>query len=106
MTMDEQGQPLRVPLVWQFPSDIVTRYATNIVVQHTEHEFVISFFEAQPPPVLGDPEEQEAIVESMLNDGVPATCVARVVVASERFQTFVEVLQTNLDRYIKKVAGE
>lgn len=33
-------------------------YATNVTVQHTPHEFVISFYEAHPPLIVGSQEER------------------------------------------------
>jgi len=56
-----------LPIKWQIPEDLISRYATNLVVQHTEHEFTISFFEAEPPILLGTPEDSTlAIQESTL----------------------------------------
>ena len=55
-------------------------YATNITVQHTPHEFVISFYEAHPPVILGSLEEREAQLEAI--DRVYAPCVARITVAA------------------------
>jgi hypothetical protein len=41
-------------------------YATNITVQHTRHEFVISFYEAHLPMILGSEEEREAQLEAVV----------------------------------------
>ena len=38
---------LEFPLDWVVPDHIVARYATNMVVQHGENEFFISFFEVK-----------------------------------------------------------
>lgn len=52
------------PLSFHIPEHVVSRYATNFVVQCTGQEFVLSFFEALPPFLLGDsPEENRAILE-------------------------------------------
>jgi hypothetical protein len=88
----------QIPIEWHIGDDIITRYATNMVVQHTEHEFIISFFEIKPLILLG-PKDLERL-ESI--DSVRAECIARVVVATERMPSFVKVLQTNLERALNK----
>jgi len=97
--MNEQnleGQII-LPLEWHIPDGILSRYVTNIVVQHTEHEFIISFFEVRPPIVLGSDEEKEAQLKQI--DSVRAECVARIVVAADRLPDFIRVLNENLATY-------
>ena len=94
---DAEGKGVKLPIAWQIPDDIVTRYATNIVVQHTEHEFIVSFFEVRPPMLLGLPEERRAALHKI--EQVEARCVGRVVIAPERMQEFIDVLQENLQAY-------
>ena len=95
----EQPQSVRVelPIDWQFPKDLSSRYATHLIVQHTEHEFVLSFFEILPPTIFGPPEAVSAKLE--LLSAIPAVCVGRIVVAADRMPAFVAVLQENLERY-------
>jgi Protein of unknown function (DUF3467) len=89
-----------VPIQWHFPDDIVSRYATNLVVQHTEHEFSISFFEVRPPILVGSPEDIQAALQRV--ESVPAVCIARIIVAAERMPEFLRVLQDNLAQYQAK----
>lgn len=89
--------PRTVPLEWYIPDNIRAGYATNIVVQNTEQEFVISFFEAEKPIILGPPEEAEKIMKSL--ESVKAKCIARVVVAPARLESFISVLQASWTRY-------
>ncbi len=42
--MSEKKQPINLPIEWNYPENIVSKYATNLVVQHTEHEFIIILF--------------------------------------------------------------
>ena len=86
-----------LPIEWYIPDDMASQYATNMLVQMTSHEFIISFFQLYPPPVLGSPEEQKAKLAAMAS--VRATCVSRVIVAAERMPEFVRVLQETLARY-------
>jgi hypothetical protein len=71
--------------------DVVGRYATNLLVQFTQHECTISFFEVKAPVLLGTPEENAAKLKSL--GSVPADCVARIVVAIGRVPEFIEALR-------------
>ncbi|MDQ7025720.1 MAG: hypothetical protein Q9P01_02015 [Anaerolineae bacterium] len=51
--MSEDIQQMLVPVDYEINEDTPRGYATNLVVQHTEHEFIISFFNIEPPLVLG-----------------------------------------------------
>ena len=93
-----------LPIEWHCPEGLVSRYANHIVVQHTEHEFYLSFFEIPPPLVVGAPEEQMARLAQM--GAVRAECVARIVVSAQAFQAFVRVLQSSLDGYSKLKSKE
>ncbi len=88
---------LELPIDWQFPGDLSTRYATHLIVQHSEHEFVLSFFEILPPTIFGSPEAVSAQLERL--SSIPAECVGRIVVAANRMPAFVAVLQENLQQY-------
>ena len=92
-----------LPIEWHIPEGLVSRYVSNLVVQHTEHEFIISFFEILPPLVLGTPEEQQAKLTRM--NAIPAECVARIIVSAEQMPTFVQVMQTTLEKYRSTMAS-
>ena len=95
----EQSKEVRMklPIDWQIPKDLSSRYATHLVVQHTEHEFVLSFFEILPPTLFGAPELVSAKMEQLKS--IEAECFARIVVAANRMPGFVAVLQENLEKY-------
>jgi hypothetical protein len=94
---DAEAEGRYVPIEWQFPASLVSRYATNLVVQQGEHEFIISFFEIHLPMLLGLPEQRKATIDQL--ETVPAECVARLIVAAERMPEFVKVLQEQLEQY-------
>lgn len=101
---EERPTEIRVPIEWHFREETAAHYVTHMVVQHTEHEFHISFFEARPPLLLGTPEEQREAAERI--GSVRAECVARIIVAPGRMQEFIDVVQDNLNKYLsKKDAG-
>ena len=88
------------PLDFHVSDSMESRYATNMVVQHSEHEFIIYFFEVLPPLLLGEP----GVIKAKLSDidSIRAECVARIVIAAERMPGFVRVLQENLEHYAAK----
>jgi Protein of unknown function (DUF3467) len=95
------GDTSKIALPIEFlESDVRTNAATNIVVQHTEHEFFISFYEIHPPLILGEGEERRHAAEAVKS--VSARCVARIIVAGDRMPEFVEVLERNLEKYRKQ----
>lgn len=71
-----QRQEIELPVEWYNPESIVSQYATNMVVQHTEHEFIISFFDVKPPLIVGAPSKE--VLETLKS--IRATCVARIIV--------------------------
>jgi hypothetical protein len=91
---DEKGVPL--PLKY-LCDGAVAQYATNLVVQHTEHEFILSFYQAHAPIIIGTPEERQRQLEQI--DSVPASCVGRVIVTPKRMRDFLSVMQANFDAY-------
>lgn len=93
----QTSEAKQIPIEFVIPDGIVSRYATNMVVQHTEHEFIISFFEAENPFLLGSDEEKRAGLERI--EKIRSICVGRIVVAPGHMQEFIEVLQQNLETY-------
>jgi len=79
------------------PQDVQCQYATNLVVQRSDHEFLVSFFHVLPPLLAGPAEEVKAKLDEV--SAVRAECVARVIVAAGRMREFVDVLQRSLDSY-------
>jgi hypothetical protein len=88
-------QEREIPLVWNIPEDLISGYATNILVQIGEHEFFVSFFETLPPVILR-PQDVDKL------EKVTAECFARIVVAPERMQGFIDALQQQLNAFNEK----
>jgi hypothetical protein len=103
MDQEEQRRGIAVPIEWHIPDDIQARYATNLVVQHLEHEFVISFFEIKPPILLGDPKEIAEKAQAVKS--IKAKCIAQIIVAEERMPDFIRTMQDNL-RHFKEEASD
>jgi len=96
MTEEIEGQ-IKLPIQWNLPEGLTSRYATNIVVQRGENEFIVSFFEVIPPIALGTPEQRITQLEAV--ESVTAECVARVIIAADKMPGFIEALQENLGSY-------
>lgn len=99
MPNKKQDQSQVLPVEWNVPEDMVARYATNMVVQRLENEFLISFFEIRPPIILGEP--AEVIKKYQQMKSVTANCVARIIVAAEKMPSFVNALETSVKRSIE-----
>ena len=91
----ETGRSL--PITWTIPPGLVSCYATNFVIQRTELEVTLSFFEVQTPIILGS-EEQRAEALAKL-ESVPAICVARVVITPSRLPEILKVLKDHMEQY-------
>lgn len=103
--MTEHGEEIfALPIEWHVPESVGCAYATGLVVQHTEHEFILNFFRAQPPIAVGSPDQIRAQMEH--TESVRAECVARVVVAAGRMPEFMAVLQRNLENYLRRMDQE
>src|SRR5205085_5546312 len=88
----------QIPIEWHYPEQTVSRYATNLIIQKAEHEYILSFFELLPPVILG---ETDIKLES-----IPAECVGRIIVSEGKFPEFVAVLQTHLQKVTEQKASK
>jgi len=88
----KQGK--EVPIKFNIPPTIITRFASNMVIQTLENEFKISFFEVKPEIRL-DPSDE-------IPDEVLADCVASVIVNASKLPSFIKILQKQVDKYNEK----
>jgi hypothetical protein len=98
---EDKGAVVQIPIEHVCPATVETRFADRIVVQHTEHEFHISFYEIERPVLLGAARERNEGLRSL--ESVRAVCVAHVVVAAGRMPDMVQALRDNLDHYLARV---
>lgn len=87
----------QLPIEWYVPDSVLSGYATNMTLQRTDHEFILSFYEQRVPVFTGPPEEIQARL--MQIESVRATCFARVIIAPARFPDFMNVLQRALSDF-------
>lgn len=98
--MAEDKKDVGIPIDWHFPEGLITRYANNVIVQHTDEEFIISFFEILPPVLLGSREEVKEKFEEIKK--IPANCVARIIVPANAMSVFVSAITDNWGNYLDK----
>ena len=100
-----EGEGVYLPVEFVFPEPPITRFADHMLIQHTEHEFIVSFFESASPVLLGKPEDNLEALKRL--GSVKAYCVARIVISAGRMPSMVKALQENLATYqAKKCGGE
>lgn len=104
MADEARGLNRAVPIEWDVPDDIPSFYATNIVIQHTEREFILYLFQFWPPLLMGTDEEKQAQAEKI--EAVRAKAIARVVLAPDTMFRAVAVMQENLNKFIQRMEAE
>lgn len=94
--MPNKIQAVAVPIEWDVSDSIVARYATNMIVQKLENEFLISFFEIKPPIILGELDN----ISEKLNEmkSIRANCVAQIIISEDKMPAIIRALETNLKR--------
>lgn len=85
---------VRLPINWVFPDDTVSRYATELLIQHTDQEYILSFFETRLPVTVPNAESTEGPMRS--TESVDVVCVARIVVSPKRMAAFAKVIGESL----------
>jgi hypothetical protein len=95
----EEQSPLQItfPLEWHIPESMSSRYADNIIVQPRKYDVIISFFETQPPPLGGTPEQNRSFLEKL--GSIRAECVAKIVVAPDLLPDIIKALQRGYEAY-------
>lgn len=86
-TQDDQLQ-----ISFNVPIEMPSVFATNILVQQMEHEVLVSFYEIQPPLLLPGSNEAENLA-ILKKTGMRADCVAKVIIAKQRFGAFADVMK-------------
>jgi hypothetical protein len=80
-----------IPVTWHVPEDMIAEYATHVVVQSAEKEIFLSFFQAQPPIIVGDESERQKQLDSIAS--ISTRCIAKVIVAPSKLPEIIQMLQ-------------
>jgi hypothetical protein len=97
--MPKKISKVEIPIEWDIPDNLVARYATNMVVQRLENEYLISFFEVKPPIILVEPDEIESKLKELKS--IRANCVAQIIISEDKMPSFVSALESNLKQSIE-----
>lgn len=89
-----EAKGLVVPIRWNMPDAIITRFASNMLVQILENEFKLLFFETKPEIRLGPGEPPPTEVR--------ADCVASVIITADKMPRVIEALQKQYAIYQAK----
>lgn len=81
-----------------FPDDMPSAWATNLVVQHTKHEFFISFYGIAPPLIVGTDEQKRKQLATITE--VKAQPIVKIMLAASRMPEFLQVMQDNYRTYM------
>ncbi len=93
-----------IPLVWIVPAGTLPRYANHIVLQQIDQDFLLSFFVALPPIIVGTPKERMAQAEQVTT--LQAECVAQIIITPQRLQQFLEVFTGGLQQLVTPPTAE
>lgn len=92
-----------VPLIWTDRDEQPVMFVNQILAQHVNDEFLVSFGQVSPPAILGtDDERQEALARV---EFVPVRTVARIGLPAQRMREFVAVMQESLEQYERESQG-
>lgn len=101
-TKQDEGRYL--PVDFSRGTDFPAVHANQMIVQHTDQEFIVTFFELLPPVVSLDPEMQKEQLAQI--SSIPARPVARVVMSAERAREFIGALVDNYRKYEQSMKEE
>ena len=82
---------IQVPIKWNIPDTIITRFASNMVVKNFEEYFKLSFFELKPEIHLGEPAAPPSEID--------AECVGSIIVSPNKLRAIIEALTSQLNKY-------
>jgi hypothetical protein len=88
---NKEGGFVKVPIKYNIPDTITTKFVTNSTVQIMEEEFKISFFEMKPKLSFDKKDK--------LPSDIQVDCVAAVVMTPNRISRLIGALQKQLDTY-------
>lgn len=89
----ETNEEVKIPIKWHMPENIISRYASNVLVHALENEFLISFFEIKPEIRL-DP-------NTPLPKEARADCIANIIMSPHKIPLFIDALTKQYNKFIK-----
>jgi hypothetical protein len=86
------------------PEGLSSVYSDNVLVLHTENEFILSFFQLEHPYPSGGVGDDKTVSMKTPTDlsQLKARCVSRVIMSPNQMIRVINALQDNLAKYLKK----
>lgn len=97
MADDRPDEVANVRVDFSHGEEVVPQFATHMTVQATPMEFILSFFQANPPLLSGDEDSQRNQLAELST--IKARCLARVVFATPRVPQVISVLTSQWKIY-------
>lgn len=93
--MDSENRPqqddlIEIKLRFAIPEGMASRHAHHLIVQVTEFEVVLMFFEVSTPVLYGTEEQQKQILEE--TGGLRAYCVSKISVPKALYPAMADVM--------------
>jgi hypothetical protein len=95
--MSENIEEVPVRVEYEITENTPRGYATEMIVQYTQHEFILSFFNIEPPIILGTDEEKVEQLKRI--DHLTARGIVRLTISPERMENFLRVLNRHFENY-------
>ncbi|MCJ7668389.1 MAG: DUF3467 domain-containing protein [Anaerolineae bacterium] len=90
-----------IPIRWEIPDEMDIAWASHCVVQHSQREFILNFFQVTPPILIQPTEEELKSLRS-----VRGKAVARIAISPAALKELIEVLETNLKSFLQGLEQE
>lgn len=107
MADEQPGDVLarQVPIVWIEPDEPII-FANQFLIQYFEEEFILSFGQLVPPPMLANEDEDLRRERLERLEYVPSKVVGRFGFTPQRMRNLVRVMQDSLARYEERQGQE
>jgi hypothetical protein len=86
----QQSEMMEIKLRFAMPEGMPSRHAHHLIVQVTDFEVVLMFFEVQMPVLYGSEEQQKNILDEM--GGLRAYCVSKISVPKALYPAMAAVM--------------
>ena len=90
------NKPKEVSVRYVVPEDNILLFSDGVILQHTDNEFIISFFQSGAPIFLTDA-DRDKITE------VNSKCVARIVLSPAQMKKTVDAFKVNFESWASKI---
>ncbi|MBU1698040.1 MAG: hypothetical protein KKD21_13535 [Proteobacteria bacterium] len=96
--MEKARKAIQVPIKWNIPETIITRFASNMVVQNIEGFFKLSFFEIKP--------EIDLVAPATPPSEIVADCVGSMIVSPDKLRAIIVALTNQLNKYEAAITAQ